>query len=123
MKPEIRGYTYQLPGNDKIHLDTRAILNWEPADQSQVELWIVLHIGSKGKQGEDDFAVHIITSNLVSQSQDRTHLLIIPYYVGWEDIQIEIEKIVFAGNDDSWEAFCHRVSKCFIWEFDYLNKV
>lgn len=118
--PEIRYYMFQLPlAGDKIFSDINILKNWKPKDPGEVELWIKMGIGQKGKKNETEFTAHIVTGNLVSKLADKSKLIIIPYYDTWNSVQRKIDELIFNHHDENYTMFCERVSKHLKWEYDY----
>jgi hypothetical protein len=58
---------------------------------------------------------------MVSQLQDKTKLLIIPYYEGWDSLMKQVNEIIFEVSYTDWKSVGERLSKYFHWEYDHYN--
>ena len=108
VKPEIKG----------IYSEIKDIEDWKPENPTEVDFFVTFSIGIEGKKGSDDFTLHIVTSNIVSQLQDKRKLFVISYYDQWDTILKKVNEIVFKENHTNWQSICERLSTYFHWEYE-----
>ncbi|CAM2825353.1 hypothetical protein SHLO109777_02965 [Shewanella loihica] len=72
-------------------------------------------------KGTYDFQVHVITQKSLSQSTDKGHLLVLPYY-SWDETLKELNKVLSNCADVSWEGMFRQISKHYGWEYEWTHR-
>ncbi|MCJ8313213.1 MAG: immunity 8 family protein [Pseudomonadales bacterium] len=94
---------------------------WIPDDPAEVDFWLNMTIGIKGETGGDNFLVHIVTEKLISQLENRSHILVVPYYFGMNDIIERVNVILESCHDLNWSGMAEQISKIYYWEFESMR--
>jgi len=106
--PEIKQYW----SSDIENLD-----DWAPDDSQHVDIWFSVAIGIKGEVGADNFQVHLVSQNQLSQVENKEYLLVIPYYETWTNVMEHLNRAIQACKDISWAGMSSQLEKLFLWEY------
>ena len=90
---------------------------WKPEDPERVGFWCNLTIGIQGQEGGDNFMVQVATHKVVPQLQDKTNLVVIPYYESWEATLTVLQEILAQCADFDWSGISEKLAKHFHWEY------
>ncbi|MFV7782684.1 Imm8 family immunity protein [Shewanella marisflavi] len=101
--------------------DFDPIDKWIFEDPAEVDFWLNISVGAEGMKGTNDFQVHVITQKSLSQSTDKGHLLVLPYY-SWDETLKELNKVLSNCADVSWEGMFRQISKHYCWEYEWTHR-
>jgi|WetSurMetagenome_2_1015567.scaffolds.fasta_scaffold1127688_1 hypothetical protein len=99
------------------------IRNWFPADPADIDEFIVLHIGQKGKKGADEFIIRITTPKALQNLADinnvvvASNILIMKMY----DLDVLLRWIdctVAKCAGKNWNATARNLTSYFAWEYE-----
>ena len=108
-KPEIKSWDC---------VDHDPIDEWEPDDPSMVEYWCNIAIGIEGEDGADNFEVHVVTERMLPQIEDKSNLLVLPYYEGWNQVLTALNTKISGITALNWVGMSEDLSKIFAWEYE-----
>lgn len=112
-KPVIRGW--DCADHDPID-------EWIPDDPARVNYWCNVAIGVEGEDGADDFQVRVVTEQLLSQVEDRSFLIVLPYYEGWAQVLDAINERLDDIQELNWAGMQEPLAKLFFHEYGRYDR-
>ena len=107
-KPVIRGW--DCTDHDPIE-------DWVPDDPALVEYWCNVAIGIEGENGANNFQVHVVTEEMLSQIENKNFLIVLPYYEGWSQVLDAINVRLDEIRELNWAGMQEPLSKMFLHEY------
>jgi hypothetical protein len=112
-KPEIKSWDC---------VDHDPIEEWVPEDPSNVDYWCNISIGIEGEEGADNFQVHVVSENMLSQISSKQHIIVVPYYEGWNQVLKAVKLKLDKCSDIEWSGMSLQIAKLFYWEYEGYNE-
>lgn len=102
-------------------LDHDPIEKWQPADPTNVDYQLCLHIGPDGEPGADLFYVNVLSEAAARETPAallarRKHIIIYPY--SWSAVVCAVDSILQQIDGGDWDEVARKLAKKFAWEFD-----
>jgi hypothetical protein len=101
--------------------DHDPIETWQPADPTQVDYWLCLHIGPDGQQGAEMFCVNVLSEAAARQLDagelaQRKKIVVRDY--SWSAVIRAVDDILQQIEGASWSEVAQKLSQTFDWEFE-----
>ena len=101
--------------------DHDPIESWLPADSTQLDYWLCLHIGPAGQQGAEMFYVNVLSEAAARQLDAgelaRRKKIVVEDY-SWSAVMRAVDDILREVEGTSWNEIAQKLSQKFDWEFD-----